>query len=158
MAKKLKPYILITGFLVVLLIAFASKKRMNNFISETMQKQVSNELADTAEQLIQRKYNYDKNGLNYDFTFLEFSSTGCPVCKQMEPVLEEVRNSQIVKMNVVFLHIMKSENLDLMKYYGISAVPMQILLDKQGKEFFRHYGYISANDILAKAIPELNQK
>jgi thioredoxin 1 len=45
---------------------------------------------------------------------------------------------------------MKPENLPWMKYYGISAVPMQILLDKQGNEFFRHYGFISAEELFSK--------
>ncbi len=105
----------------------------------------------SVEQAIQTKYNYVENGLKYDFTFLEFSSTGCTVCKQMEPVLEEVRNSDKANVNVVFLHIMKSENIDMLKFYGISAVPMQVLLDRQGNEFYRHYGYISADEILVKA-------
>jgi hypothetical protein len=37
-----------------------------------------------------------------------------------------------------------------MKYYGISAIPMQIILDKQGTEFYRHYGFISSNDLISK--------
>lgn len=68
----------------------------------------------------------------------------------MEPVLEEIRNSEKPKVNVVFLNIMHPENLSMMKYYGISSVPMQILLDKQGKEFFRHYGFFSAEEMIIK--------
>jgi thioredoxin 1 len=68
----------------------------------------------------------------------------------MEPVLEEIRNSDKVKVNVVFLHVMNPDNQKLIQYYGISAVPMQILLDSKGNEFFRHYGYITASQILAK--------
>ncbi len=48
------------------------------------------------------------------------------------------------------MHIMKPENQDWMKYYGISAVPLQILLDREGKEFYRHFGVISTEDLLAK--------
>jgi len=29
----------------------------------------------------------------------------------------------------------------------ILPVPMQILLDKEGKEFFRHYGFIPADEL-----------
>jgi thioredoxin 1 len=68
----------------------------------------------------------------------------------MEPVLEEIRNLEKPKVNVVFLNIMQPENLSIMKYYGISAIPMQILLDKQGKEFFRHYGFISTEELMKK--------
>jgi len=34
-----------------------------------------------------------------------------------------------------------------MKYYGIAVIPTQVLLDKEGKEFFRHSGYLPTSDI-----------
>jgi len=43
---------------------------------------------------------------------------------------------------VVFLNILKPENQLLMKYYGIAVIPTQVLLDKEGEEFFRHSGFI----------------
>ena len=133
------------------------KGKLNDLISEKMQQEVSAENLVSAEEQIQTKYNYSENKQNYDFTLLEFSSTDCAICKQMEPVLEEVKHSKKVKVNVVFLHIMKPENLDLMKYYGISAVPMQILLDNQGKEFFRHYGYISTSELETRFLENKNK-
>ena len=134
------------------------KGKLNRFISEKMQQEVSAKNTLTAEEQIQTKYNYSLNGQDYDFTFLEFSSTDCAICKQMEPVLEEVKKSDKVKVNVVFLHIMNANNLDLMKYYGISAVPMQILLDKQGNEFFRHYGFISSAELETRFLENNNKQ
>lgn len=137
--------------MLVLIVGFFSKNQLNNFIGRKMGEQLTvNDNVSVSEQ-IDLKYNYLKNRQNFDFTLLEFSSTGCAICKKMEPVLEEIKNSEKAKVNVVFLHIMNSNNLGLMKYYRISAVPMQVLLDKQGKEFFRHYGFISADDILSEA-------
>ena len=152
MSKKLQPYLWIAGIIVLLIVAFSMKGKLNNLISQKMKQEVSAENALTAEEQIQSRFNYIKNGQNFDFTFLEFSSTDCAICKQMEPVLEQVRTSKNVKVNVVFLHIMKPENLDLMKYYGISAMPMQILLDNQGNEFFRHYGFISTSELESRFI------
>ena len=149
--KKIRIYLLAILFLFLLLFGFFGKNRLNNVIGDMMQEQLTLNDTISITQQIDAKYNYSRNGQDFGFTLLEFSSTGCTICKQMEPVLEEVRNSEFPKVNVVFLHIMNSGNLDLMKYYGISAVPMQILLDKQGKEFFRHYGFISADDIFSKA-------
>lgn len=157
MSKKLQSYIWIIGIIVLLIVAFSMKGNLNNLISQKMQQEASAENTLTAEEQIQSRYNYSLNGQDYDFTFLEFSSTDCAICKQMEPVLEEVKNSKELRVNVVFLHIMKPENLDLMKYYGISAVPMQILLNKQGKEFFRHYGFISTSDLESKILQHKNQ-
>jgi thioredoxin 1 len=150
MLKKIGPFILAAFLLVLLIVGYSGRNNMNRFISEKMKEQATAETKLSANELIQKNYNYAENTLDYDFTLLEFGSTGCAVCKRMEPVLEEIRNTQQAKVNVVFLHIMKPENQSLMKYYGISAVPMQILLDKQGREFFRHYGFISAAELMKK--------
>lgn len=136
--------------LVLLLFGYLQKDKLNSYISNEMQQQVSTETKTSVEEQIHSKYNYQQNGSNYNFTLIEFGSSGCAICKQMEPVLENLRNEKSSKINVVFMHIMKPENLPWMKYYGISAVPMQILLDKQGNEFFRHYGFISAEELLSK--------
>jgi thioredoxin 1 len=136
----------------LLLIALFNKDKLNNYISQEMQKQTDTELKLNIEEFVQLNYNYTKTGQEFDFTLLEFGSTGCTMCKLMEPILEDIKTSKIAKVNVDFLHIMKAENQDLMKYYGISAVPMQILLDKRGKELFRHYGVISTADLEAKFI------
>ena len=150
MVKK-SIYISLAVFTVLLLIiGFALKDKLNEYISEQMIKQSGIENKSSVENYVKEEYNYTKNGKDYQFTLLEFSSSGCTICKQMEPVLEEVKSFNQPKVNVVFLHIMKPENLGLMKYFGISAVPMQILLDNQGNEFFRHYGFISAKDLKLK--------
>lgn len=145
--KKILPFVIVAFSAVLLLIAFLSKNKLNNFISNKMKEQTTTIDSVSVAHLIDLKYNYSVNGQNFDFTLLEFGSTGCTVCKQMEPVLEEMRNSEKPKMNVIFLNIMHPENLSMMKYFGISAVPMQILLDKSGKEFFRHYGFISVEKL-----------
>jgi len=152
--KKIWSVILAFSLLVLLVLGFLSKNTLNNFISQKMKEQVGAETTLSVEKQIDTKYNYLQNKQNFEFTLIEFGSTGCTVCKQMEPVLEEMRNSEKPKVNVVFLNIMHPENLSMMKYFGISAVPMQILLNKTGKEFFRHYGFISVeklnNELVSK--------
>ncbi len=150
MWKKYKTYFLVVAVLVVIFAGFLSKGKIDQLISEKMQENVTPDAAITVEQKIQTAYNYDKNRENFDFTFLEFGSTGCIACEQMKPVLETIKNTNEAKVNVVFLHIMKAESQDWIKYYGISAIPMQVLLNKEGKEFFRHYGFISTDDLLAE--------
>ena len=148
--KKIWSIILVVLLLVLLVLGFLSRTTLNNFVSKKMKEQASTENTVAVEKQIDAKYNYLQNKQIFEFTLLEFGSTGCTVCKQMEPVLEEMRKLENPKVNVVFLNIMHPENLSMMKYYGISAVPMQILLDKTGKEFFRHYGFISTNELMKK--------
>ena len=152
--KKIWSVILAVLLLVLLIFGFLSRTTLNNFISQKMKEQVGTETTLSVEKQIDTTYNYLQNKQNFEFTLIEFGSIGCTVCKQMEPVLEEMRKLEKPKVNVVFLNIMHPENLSMMKYFGISAVPMQILLDKTGKEFFRNYGFISVE----KLNMELNSK
>ena len=150
MFRRSKIYLLLIAFVLLIGIGIISRTKINQFISEKMQQNVAPEIALSVEQKVQQEYNYNKNNEDFDFTFLEFSSTGCIECEQMEPVLKAIENSDEVKVNVVFMHIMKPEIQDWMKYYGISAVPLQVLLDREGKEFYRHFGVISTNELLVK--------
>ena len=145
--KKIWPIILAAILMLLLVLGFLSRTTLNNFISQKMKEQAGTETTLLVEKQMDAEYNYLQNKQNFEFTLLEFGSTGCTVCKQMEPVLEEMCKLEKPKVNVVFLNIMHPENLSMMKYFGISAVPMQILLDKSGKEFFRHYGFISVEKL-----------
>ena len=150
MFRRSKVYLLLIAVVLLLGIAILGRSKINRFISEKMQENVAPGIALSVEQKIQQKYNYNRNNEDFEYTFLEFSSTGCVECEEMEPVLKAIESSDEIKVNVVFMHIMKPEIQEWMKYYGISAVPLQVLLDKEGKEFYRHFGVITANELLAK--------
>jgi thioredoxin 1 len=147
MLKKIIPWVVVSLFAAVFVVAFALKDTMNSTISEMMKQQASPELTSSGEALTDSLYNYTKNGGAYEITFLEFGSTGCPACKRMESVMDEVRVKYPDKVNVVFLNILKPQNQLLMKYYGIAVIPTQVLLDKRGKEFFRNSGFISTGNL-----------
>jgi len=81
---------------------------------------------------------------------LDLGSTECIPCKMMWPVLEEMRKDFAGKMTVEFLDVGKKENLPLAKQHAINLIPTQIFLDAEGKELWRHEGYISRYGILDK--------
>jgi thioredoxin 1 len=95
-------------------------------------------------------YNYSKNKQSYELTFLEFGSVGCIECKKMEKVLEEVKNKYKGKINVVFYNARVKQNKKIFNYYGINLIPIQVLLDKRGKERFRHTGFYSLNELIVE--------
>ena len=158
MTRKIILWIVFGGMAVLMVIGFIKKDSMNRYISRLMKLETTPDIEFVGKAMIDSLYNYSKNGQSYEVTLLEFGSTGCVLCKKMEPVLEEMRNNEKINTKVVFLHIMEQENLPFMKYYGISAVPMQILLDKQGNEFFRNYGFISAEELIGKALEISNKQ
>ena len=83
-------------------------------------------------------------------TLMDLGSTECIPCKLMWPALESMRTEFAGKMTVEFLDVGKKENLPLAKKHRINLIPTQIFLDAQGKELWRHEGYISRYGILDK--------
>ena len=136
--------ILAFAFLISL---FLMKDNLNNYLSKNIKLQSGSEIAMSMEQLVDSLYNYSINESTYHITFLEFGAKACVACRKMEFVLEEVEEEYPETVKVVILNILNPENQDLMKYYGVSAIPTQILLDGNGIEYFRHTGYISLPDL-----------
>jgi len=79
---------------------------------------------------------------------LDLGAGTCVPCKMMAPILEELRETYKSKLEVVFIDV-RQDNAAAKKY-GISVIPTQIFYDASGKELFRHQGFFSREDILAK--------
>ncbi len=154
MVKKVIPWIVFIFFFTLIIFGLAFRESLNNSLSVMMKKQVSHEVAQSGNTLIDSLYNYSTNGSNYVITFLEFGATNCSACKRMESVMEDIRKKYPAHVNVVFLNILKPENQNLMKLYGIAAIPTQVLLNKNGEEYFRHTGFISTPDLEKEIIKE----
>ncbi|MFO7755559.1 MAG: thioredoxin family protein [Bacteroidales bacterium] len=147
MIKKILPFLFIVLLLAILIFGFAMKNRINNSLSEILQQQAFPEIMLSSEASVDSLYNYSGNNSDYEITFLEFGAKGCSACKRMEGVMEEINDKYAGKVNVVFINVLLPGSQDLMKYYGIAAIPTQVLLNRKGKEYFRHTGFISAEDI-----------
>ena len=79
---------------------------------------------------------------------LELGSMRCMACLEMAKVLDALRASQGPRLQVDFIDVF--EQSEAADRYEISLIPTQILYDGAGKEIFRHTGYFSHDDILAK--------
>ncbi len=147
MSRQNIPVILSAMLVIILLVAYLNKDNLNNFISEKMQESAGSETILSGQQWVDSLFNYNKNKENFEFTLIQFKSTGCTLCKQMEPELEIVKNNRNQKVNVAVLNVMNPNSINVMKYFGISAVPTHLILDKEGREIFRKYGFISAREL-----------
>jgi thioredoxin 1 len=72
----------------------------------------------------------------------------CLACKQLAPILEELRKEYAGRLEVVFIDVWENPNAGT--DYGIQIIPTQIFYDASGKELDRHTGFISKQDILAR--------
>ena len=79
---------------------------------------------------------------------VDLGADKCIPCKMMAPVLKELKKEYEGRMEVEFIDVWK--NPDAGKAYKINLIPTQIFFDAGGKELFRHEGFFSKKDILAK--------
>jgi thioredoxin 1 len=83
----------------------------------------------------------NSNSQAFQVTFIELGSVRCVPCKMMQPVIAEIEKEFAGKVKVVFYDVWTPEGQPYGQYYKIRAIPTQVFLDKDGKEFFRHEGY-----------------
>jgi thioredoxin 1 len=136
--------VLSVSFFVAL---FIFRDNLTDYSSKLMQSQADSLTIKSESQLIDSAYNYNKKVSTYQLTFLEFGAKGCSSCKRMEGVMDEIRSAFPDKVNVIFINVRLPENQKIMEYYGIAVIPTQVLLNREGKEFFRHSGYYSTEDL-----------
>jgi thioredoxin 1 len=79
---------------------------------------------------------------------VDLGATKCIPCKMMAPILEDLKKAYVGKLDVQFIDVW--EDPDAGKKYEINLIPTQIFLDAEGKELFRHEGFFSKEEILAK--------
>ena len=81
-------------------------------------------------------------------TFIELGSVKCVPCKMMQPIIAEIKKEYAGQVKVIFYDVWTSEGRPYGQKYGIRAIPTQVFLDKDGKEFFRHTGFFSKEEII----------
>jgi thioredoxin 1 len=72
----------------------------------------------------------------------------CVPCKMMMPVLAELKEEYAGRLRVEYHDVGKDPNL--VAEYDVSIIPVQIFYDASGTELFRHEGFYSKDDIVAK--------
>ncbi len=79
---------------------------------------------------------------------VDLGADKCIPCKMMAPILDKLKKDFAGKLEVVFIDVWK--NADEGSKYKIRVIPTQIFYSPEGKELFRHEGFYSREDILAK--------
>ena len=70
----------------------------------------------------------------------------CIPCKMMAPILDELKQDYAGQMEVRFVDAWK--NPDEAKSYQVQMIPTQIFYSPDGKELYRHLGFIGREGIL----------
>ncbi len=88
-------------------------------------------------------------------TMVDIGAKECIPCKMMAPIMESLENEYLGRAAIIFIDVWK--NKDQGKRFGIRSIPTQIFYDKNGKEVYRHEGFLSKDNIVAK-LEELGVK
>ena len=100
---------------------------------------------------INRDNNLSKDGFEKEdikVTFIELGSVKCIPCKAMAPIIAEIEKEYKGQVKVIFYDVWTSEGKKYGDEYKIKAIPTQVFLDKDGKEYFRHVGFFAKKDII----------
>ena len=79
-------------------------------------------------------------------TMVDLGADACIPCRMMAPILEKLEKAYRGKAAIVFIDVWK--NKGPAKRFGIRAIPTQIFFDKEGKEVYRHTGFMSESAIV----------
>lgn len=79
---------------------------------------------------------------------VDLGADRCVPCKLMMPVLEQLRRDFPTQLEVVFIDVWKDRAAG--EKHGVNIIPTQIFFDATGRELFRHEGFFSREEILAK--------
>jgi thioredoxin 1 len=81
-------------------------------------------------------------------TFYELGSVRCIPCKQMQPILKSIEEKYKDQVEVIFYDVWTLEGKEAAKKFTFGAIPTQIFLDENGKEFFRHVGFFPEDELV----------
>lgn len=81
---------------------------------------------------------------------VDLGATKCIPCIKMAPILEEMKKEYAGIFDVEFIDVWQKENAKKAEEYKIESIPTQVFLDPKGKELWRHVGFFSKEEILAK--------
>ena len=89
-----------------------------------------------------------KAAIKYKVTFIELGSVRCIPCQKMQLVMKTIEKKYGNQVKVVFHDVWTPEGKPFGIQYGIEAIPTQIFLDENGKEFSRHVGFFSEEELI----------
>jgi thioredoxin 1 len=79
---------------------------------------------------------------------VDFGANSCMPCRQIRPILKEVKQEYTGKAHVLVIDVYKFK--ELAGEYRVQLIPTLIFFDKGGKEVFRHMGAWDKASIVGK--------
>jgi len=78
-------------------------------------------------------------------TMIDLGKKTCTQCKMMAPILEKLEKEYKGKAAIVFINLL--EDPEQQYRFKLKALPTQIFFNPEGKEVYRHVGFMSEKAI-----------
>jgi thioredoxin 1 len=79
---------------------------------------------------------------------VDLGADKCKACKELAPILEQLRKEYEGRVTVDFIDVWKDPKAG--DPYKIRVIPTQVFFDAEGKEIWRHEGFLPKADFVAK--------
>ena len=79
-------------------------------------------------------------------TMIDLGAEKCLPCKMMAPIIAKLEKAYAGRAAIVFIDVWKNE--EQVGRFGIRAIPTQVFFNENGKEIYRHVGFMSEEDIV----------
>jgi thioredoxin 1 len=79
---------------------------------------------------------------------VDLGADNCVPCKMMAPILAELKKEYSHTFSTHFIDVWKNPSAG--RQFGVRLIPTQIFFNAEGRELFRHEGYMSKQDILQR--------
>ncbi len=79
---------------------------------------------------------------------VDLGADKCKACKELAPILEQLRKEYAGRVTVDFIDVWKNPKAG--EPYKIRVIPTQVFFDAEGKEVWRHEGFLPKADFVKK--------
>lgn len=91
---------------------------------------------------------FDKLPARGMVSMIDLGAKKCIPCKMMAPILTKMETEYRGRAAIVFIDVW--ENRAQASRFGVRSIPTQIFFDEEGKEQYRHVGFMAEKDIAAQ--------
>jgi thioredoxin 1 len=81
---------------------------------------------------------------------VDLGSKTCIPCKKMAPILDGLKEDYAGRFEVEFIDVNNRANAEAIGTYRVEKIPTQVFLAGDGRELWRHEGFLDRDAILSK--------
>ncbi len=152
-----KPAIIVLLILLIIGLAFFAKDKFRCFMTNYQLQHNDIKVVESDSAAYMKQFDNRTGKAEYQLSLIEFGGQGCKPCMRMDTVLHDIAQIYGYKLNLKIIRLTTRGNRKIARYFGIREIPVQVILNQEGKEVFRHTGFLSKEELQLKIKKLKNQ-